>query len=185
MKARPRAGLSDPGAVEKTSTDADIQVMGLQDRDWFRDQPSAEWNGLVRGSDESPHARRTSGAAYAPRRRSRFVLVRGCAIAAAIVLVVFVAWDQREAVRRAYASVTKHTATPAPKKHSRSLARGDGLTNIVHLKTSPGLDRPAKVVTKWGVAGSFGRVTVYVPVGETPRKALTVALAQRGYQVVR
>jgi hypothetical protein len=42
-----------------------------------------------------------------------------------------------------------------------------------------------RVVTKWWVNDPhFGRFSVYVPVGETPRDALTVALAQRGYQVV-
>jgi hypothetical protein len=112
------------------------------------------------------------------------VLVRWCGIAAAIVLVALAAWDQREPLRRAYISVTKDASTPAPRKHSLGVSRGIGSSNIVHLGRRPGLDRPVKIVTKWWVTGKFGRVAVYVPVGETPRKALTVALAQRGYQVV-
>jgi hypothetical protein len=45
---------------------------------------------------------------------------------------------------------------------------------------------PVTVVTRWWLTiPVFGRVTVYVPIGKTPREALTVALAERGYQVVR
>ncbi|MCP9488079.1 MAG: hypothetical protein MSC30_19745 [Gaiellaceae bacterium MAG52_C11] len=41
-------------------------------------------------------------------------------------------------------------------------------------------------VTKWSVQDPrFDRIEVYVPVGKTPRAALTVALAERGYQVLR
>src|SRR5215475_85383 len=98
--------------------------MGLQDRDWFRDEPSPEWNNLVRGMSESPHARRTSGAAYAPRRRSRFVFLRRGAIVAAIVLVAFVAWDLRATLGRVYDSAAKNSTAQPPRKHSLTLSRG-------------------------------------------------------------
>jgi hypothetical protein len=149
--------------------------MGLQDRDWFRDEPSPAWKQLFRDSDESPHARRTSGAAYAPkRRRARATRLLWCFVVVAVIAVAALAgWTHRDPIRRAYDSATKLVFT-----------RHAGSSNVIHLKPLPGLDRPVKVVTRWWATGRFGRVTVYVPVGETPRKALTVALAQRGYQAV-
>lgn len=58
-------------------------------------------------------------------------------------------------------------------------------SNVVRLRTSPGLDVPAATVTKWSVSDPrFGTVTVYVPAGRTPRETLAVALAERGFQAV-
>jgi hypothetical protein len=57
---------------------------------------------------------------------------------------------------------------------------------VVRLGQKPGLDVPAKAVTRWTIDDSrFGRIEVLVPVGRTPREAFTVALAERGFQVVR
>ncbi|MEJ7792236.1 MAG: hypothetical protein WKF65_09735 [Gaiellaceae bacterium] len=59
-------------------------------------------------------------------------------------------------------------------------------SRTIRLAPSPGLDSPAKEVAKWSVSDPrFGIVAVVVPVGQTPREALTVALAERGYQVIR
>jgi hypothetical protein len=56
---------------------------------------------------------------------------------------------------------------------------------IVRISSRPGLDVPASVVTKWWLDDArFSRVTVYVPVGTTPREALRIALAERGYQAL-
>ena len=58
--------------------------------------------------------------------------------------------------------------------------------NVIHLTAQPGLDVPVTTVTQWWITDPrVGRISVYVPVGETPRQALTVAAAQRGYQVVK
>jgi hypothetical protein len=56
---------------------------------------------------------------------------------------------------------------------------------VLRLVVEPGLDTPATAVTRWWIDDPrFGRVGVYVPVGRSPREALTVALASRGIQVV-
>ena len=61
-----------------------------------------------------------------------------------------------------------------------------GNHSIVRLGERPGLDVPAKSVSRWALNDPrFGRIEVLVPVGTTPRAAFTVALAERGFQVVR
>ena len=66
--------------------------------------------------------------------------------------------------------------------HPFSSARG---ARVLRLDYRPGLDTPAVVVRRWWIDDPrFGRIGVYVPVGRTPREALTVALAERGIQVV-
>ena len=63
-----------------------------------------------------------------------------------------------------------------------SSARG---ARVLRLDYRPGLDTPAVVVRRWWIDDPrFGRIGVYVPVGRSPREALTVALAERGIQVV-
>ena len=57
-------------------------------------------------------------------------------------------------------------------------------SKVVRLGMRPGFDVPATRVTRWSVTGSrFGTVSVIVPVGTTPRDALVIALAERGFQV--
>jgi hypothetical protein len=57
---------------------------------------------------------------------------------------------------------------------------------VVRLGAAPELDVPASRVTKWWVDHpELGRVSVHVPVGSTPREALTIAFAERGYQTIR
>jgi hypothetical protein len=58
-------------------------------------------------------------------------------------------------------------------------------SNIIRLRSTPGFDVPAPKATSWSVTGApFGTVSVVVPVGTTPREALTIALAEKGFQVV-
>jgi hypothetical protein len=72
------------------------------------------------------------------------------------------------------------SAAPLPKSPPVPAA------NVVRLGNRAELDIPVSMVTKWSVSSPrFGTVTVYVPVGQTPRQALVVELAERGYQVVR
>jgi hypothetical protein len=55
----------------------------------------------------------------------------------------------------------------------------------VRLGATAGLDTPTTAVAKWTVSDPrFGTISVYVRVGETPRNALTAALAGRGYEVL-
>ena len=57
--------------------------------------------------------------------------------------------------------------------------------NIVRLDSRRELVVPAATAREWSIADPrFGTVTVVVPVGMTPRQALTNALAERGFQVV-
>ena len=62
---------------------------------------------------------------------------------------------------------------------------GLSAAKIVRLSARPGLDEPARIVARWWLEDPrFGQVSVYVPIGKTPREALTIALAERGYQVL-
>ena len=66
--------------------------------------------------------------------------------------------------------------------HLRGSATGG---KVLRLEYKPGLDTPATGVARWWIDDPrFGRVGVYVPVGHTPREALTLALVERGIQVV-
>ena len=74
-------------------------------------------------------------------------------------------------------STPKPAASPVDALH--------GGSKVVRLAPSAGLDIPASRVTKSTLSDPrFGLVEVFVPVGQTPRQALTLELAQRGYQVV-
>lgn len=57
--------------------------------------------------------------------------------------------------------------------------------NVVRLTPRQGLDTPVTALAKWSVTGPrFGTVSVVVPIGKTPREALVVAFAERGFQLV-
>jgi hypothetical protein len=57
--------------------------------------------------------------------------------------------------------------------------------NVVRLTPRPGLDTRVTAIEKWSVTGPrFGTVSVVVPIGKTPREALVVAFAERGFQLV-
>jgi hypothetical protein len=75
------------------------------------------------------------------------------------------------------------TPTLAPRIPALPLPTPDN--KIIRLGRKAGLDVPAQAVTGWLEDPRFGRVSVHVPEGTTPREALTIALAERGFQVVR
>jgi hypothetical protein len=106
------------------------------------------------------------------------------AVALLIAVAVLVGWAYRGQLRHAIKDTTN--SHPAAQIAPLSPLLGTPpATNLVRLKPRAGLNIPVKVVTEWSTTDPrFGRISVYVPVGETPRKALTVALAQRGFQVV-
>jgi len=141
--------------------------MALEDRDWYREEPSKAWK-----QRWDPTPRPSRGA-----MSSRSIRVHGGAWLAIVVSagLTFATWHWHllPAIRLG-AAPTHAPAASAP-------IQG----NVVHLRPSSKLDAPVQQVTHWWLTDArFGRVDVYVPVGETPRKALTVALAARGYQVV-
>ena len=82
-------------------------------------------------------------------------------------------------------SRTQPISFPTPNQPQRSAPPSSRADNVVRLRPSASLTIPATHVSRWTVRDSrFGTIAVYVPVGETPLEALTVALAERGYQVV-
>jgi hypothetical protein len=159
--------------------------VGLEDRDWYREEPSRAWK--EQGS--SPARTSTSPAGSAPRlfRRAERRLHRWAvplAIGAAIPILTAVGWQNRQPLGDMVRSVSSRVNdTPGPPLSAPLPVTNDA--KIVHLRSRPGLDVPARQVTRWWITDRrFGRIGVYVTVGTTPREALAVALAERGYQVV-
>lgn len=170
--------------------------MGLEDRDWYREEPSKAWKHRFRGSDRpyesSSSAHVSSGHRAVPRRsgrRRRFdAWFRRYALTPlAIVGAGWLLWDHRGSIDDAASAIAIRLPAPAaeaPAPAPVPLKPAD--PSVVQLSARPGLDVPATRVTKWSVhEPRFGQIEVYVPVGKTPRAALTVALAERGFQVVR
>jgi len=180
--------------------------MGLEDRDWYRENPSNAWRSMFpRRRKTRPHKpaqpakrRRTLigteparvPASIRRRRRSRTggwiaTLVVGSALG-----LGYAAWEDNQlpwqGERNAPAGGSQAQALVSPilalSRHANQRAT---TAKIVRLRSRPGLNTPAAHVTRWWITDPrFGRVSVYVPVGTTPREALTRALAARGYQVL-
>ena len=147
--------------------------MALEDRDWYREEPSQAW--LERRHDVGAPAgdQRPLPARHGLRRTRRVVLW----LSAGAVLGVLVGFAMNnllvsDAVRHA-PDTAAQVRTPAPTDSS-----------LIRLGARPALDVPVARVTRWRVRTRSGVVVVYVPVGKTPREALTIALAERGFQVV-
>ena len=170
--------------------------MGLEDRDWYREEPSKAWkerrdsaaSTSGRGWQRPPRMPETTGAApHQPLGRrvridawfQRYLLVP-LAIAAAAWLL----YEHQSAVVNAITAMVartdQHDAAPAALVLPTSPE-----SKVVRLTARPGLDEPARTVSRWSLSDPrFGEISVYVPVGSTPREALTLALAERGYQVL-
>jgi hypothetical protein len=112
------------------------------------------------------------------------------AVAAVALGVGYGAWqDQRLPWRTRHSDSGAARSLPHPVKARSPLktqpTQIGGSSKVVRLRSRPGLDTPAKRVTQWWMTDErFGKVSVYVPVGTTPREALTRALAAKGYQVL-
>jgi hypothetical protein len=151
--------------------------MGWRDREWAR------WTTDERkrfyGATEAPRSIPTRVSGGRTWRRNpvlrAFNLVLIAVLATAGIMVAYVAGIRLPSPNREpapAAGIARTPAAPTP-------------TNVIDLRSRPGLDTRVTSVTQWWVDDPrIGRVSVYVPVGETPRQALTVALAQRDYQVV-
>lgn len=177
-----RAVTSDGPICENTG-------VGLEDRDWYREQPSRAWKNRWRtdpvvsgGERRWSDRRRTRGL-----RRRLMTLALAGGVGAAAVLGAQHRGDVQTVIERGIEKI-------------RSLSDSDGRSalrpivpldpaadpKVVHLRRRPGLDVPATRVTRWTLNDPrLGLVEVYVPVGRTPREAFTIALAERGFQVVR
>lgn len=157
--------------------------MGIEDRDWYREGASPEWKRVVYGPDAPASTSGRAGSEWARTRKPFKVL----AVVIGVLAATSLAFALRDNLRRAGDLIPSRQATPAASEAAPAIAPAGAATptaNVIHLQPRPGLDTPAATVTQWWVDSPAGRVSVYVPIGETPRQALTVALAQRGYQVV-
>jgi hypothetical protein len=153
--------------------------MGLEDRDWYREKPSGAWKDRWRGSSRE---------ASAPSRRSTsggISLRAGVWSAVAVSAVATAAgwhfdWLKlRVPASSKELSIAQSTAVVPPTPVLPTAP------NVVRLTPRPGLDTPVTAIAKWSVTGPrFGTVSVVVPIGKTPREALVVAFAERGFQLV-
>lgn len=171
-------------------TIADTRSVALEDRDWYREEPSRAWRDLWSRSRMPTDTRtrrpgdfvRTSGH---PRRR-----VRGGAWLAVGISAAVAAGIWRPDILSALAArpMASPQASPPPRLQQPAptpIVQQPDAERVVHLAANPGLDAPAKAVTQWTVRDPrFGTVSVIVPIGRTPREALVVALADRGYHVI-
>jgi hypothetical protein len=159
-----------------------MECVSLEDRDWYREQPSEAWTRMVRESSGGPFPERTPGAGYPPRpgspeRKSRFPM-RASSVAVAIAVVAAAAFGFRHTID----SVLNKTRSSGP---TIVIPHVPTDPRVVHLRLQPGLDVPVTAVTTWSISDPrFGRISVDVAVGETPRQALSIELAERGYQLV-
>jgi hypothetical protein len=173
--------------VERSAENGSV---ALEDRDWYREEPSKEWNRM-----RAERVRRYGGPpANAARSGSERANVRWLACVAFVLAVGGAGYwfqpiratvtdlldRQQSAATATPPAQVIQTARPAPPSSTPTQASA-----LVRLGTRPELDVPAKVVGRWTLNDPrFGTITLYVPVGRTPREAITVALAERGYQVV-
>lgn len=95
------------------------------------------------------------------------------------------AYDHRNALLDGLAAAVAPIDPPAQTAVPLAPQPAGPEPRVVRLSAQPGLDVPVRVVMKWWLNDPrFGQISVYVPVGSTPREALTVALAERGYQAL-
>jgi hypothetical protein len=146
--------------------------MGLQDRDWYREKPLESWPTVVSRPARS--------------RGMRVVSLLLVAVLATAAIMGVGIWTDQIGSQSTQPGSSFSVGLGSPLGGSGATRMRPADPKIVHLDSRPGLDVPATRVSRWWVTDPrFGRIGVYVPVGTTPREALTVALAQRGYQVVR
>ena len=155
--------------------------MALEDRDWYREEPSKAWR---KRWNPSPGSARTDGRTTRGPVRAYHGAWLAILVSAALAAA---AWHWN------IGATTLHLgSSPSPALLTSSSANAPQPTpptgsssKIVRLRSAPGFDTPATTVKNWWIIDRrFGKISVDVPIGQTPREALTVALAARGYQVV-
>jgi hypothetical protein len=164
--------------VIESAAACDKTEVGLEDRDWYREEPSKAWrNRWGSANQRQPRRRRRYG-----RHLQRIAIAVGFAAIAAFALQhraqVAAITDRGLSKVQSEGAGSVEPRSAAPSKPSFD-------PKLVRLRQRPGLDAPATAVTRWTLHDPrFGRIEVLVPIGRTPREALTVALAERGFQVV-
>lgn len=100
-----------------------------------------------------------------------------------LIAAGWLAYDHRNALIDGLTAAVARVDPPAQTAVPLAPQPAGSESRVVRLSARPGLDVPVRIVTKWWLNDPrFGQISVYVPVGTTPREALTVALAERGYQ---
>lgn len=106
-----------------------------------------------------------------------------------IILVTSAGWfmyDHRNALIDGVTTAIARLDPPARSEPPLTPQGDHSDDRTIRLGSQPALDIRARAVTRWSLSvPGLGEVAVYVPIGKTPREALTVALAERGYQVLR
>lgn len=155
-------------------------MMGLEDRDWYREEPSKAWRDQ-RYAPPRPLASTRQAPGGRARRWAELGLI-AAAVTTAVTLVggrlgLLAPLGGQTTVAPPFFADAARSARPPTTPHPDS--------KTVRLDIVPGLDAPATVVGRWSITDPrFGRIAVIVPVGRTPREAIIVELAARGYQVV-
>ena len=152
--------------VARGGSPCDNSVVGLEDRDWFRENPSGAWK-----SRWEPNQRESI-----PLRRFGKLLLMSVLVVGGLMAYAIYEYGLGDGGDDRFRSVLPlGLATPPPLPSE---------SHVVHLAQSPELERPATRVTRWSVTDPrFGKVTVEVPVGKIPRDAVASALAKRGYRL--
>jgi hypothetical protein len=149
-----------------------VDSVGLEGRDWYRERPSkawlSRWHGSSGGASGGGDVRVHPGAWLA-------IVVSAAAIAGT--------WYYNPLSIRLPGR--EQAAPPTARSALPNVAPAPAADNVVRLRPSPKLNVPARSVQRWTLRDPrFGSLVVVVPVGKTPREAMIVALAERGYQVV-
>ena len=166
--------------------------MGLEDRDWYREKPSQAWNDRFKRRDSGGFRSSTGGGApswqepvdervpAATKGRSYTWVYAACSLIAGLWLLA----DHHTAALTALDSLLRKVSPPTSVPRD-AVTPSTASSRIVRLGSRPELDVPARAVARWSLDDPrFGAMTVIVPVGTTPREAIRVALAERGYQTV-
>ena len=159
-------------AVPSGSANCDNIVVGLEDRDWYRERPSGAWKGRW---DRSPESRSAAG----PKGSS---FVRPGAWLAILVsaVAVVVTW-KLEALDLPWLTSRPPQAMTANDRPQTILQKP---STDVRLADDPALRTPAKTPGTWSITDPrFGTIKVPIAVGQVPLTAITHELTRRGYRV--
>jgi hypothetical protein len=147
--------------------------VGLEDRDWYREQPSGAWKHRW---DRSPDSRRSSGGGGSS-------FVRPGAWLAILVSAgaVAVTW-KLDALNVPWLPGRQPQATSPHPVQARTIIQRP--SNEIRLSADPALRTRARTPATWSITDPrFGTIKVPVGVGEVPLTAITHELTRRGYQV--
>lgn len=135
--------------------------MGLEDRDWYREEPSRAWKSRWGGSGREP----TYGS---------FGIRHGAALAVIVSVIgsaLFAVWDDLP-----LGPLTTHANRPSA---------AQAVDRNVYVRTSEQLERPVARRGRLCLEDvRFGRVCAEVRPGEVPVTRLAKALRERGFRLV-